>query len=399
MERVVIVGAGQAGHACARALRAEGFAGEVLLLGAEPDPPYERPPLSKEVLLEEALPDLPGRLPPIEPGVSWRGGVEVVALDRAGRRVHTRHGETIGYDALVLATGGRAARPPVPGAEDPRLPVLRDIADARRLRAGLRGGWRHLAILGGGFIGLEVAAAARLLGVEATVIEAADRLCARALPPALSEWLRATHEASGVRVLLSARAALLAPDGVTLADGTRIAADAVLVATGLKPNDELAREAGLPCAAAGGILADAAGRTEDPAVFAIGDVVALRREGLPPIRLESWAQANAMGAAAARAILGLPDTPPPLPWFWSTQGKTLIQMAGLPDGATATVTRGDPASGSFLMFLMAGDRIAQAIAVNNSREFQLARRLVERGIAVPASALADPGFALKAALR
>jgi 3-phenylpropionate/trans-cinnamate dioxygenase ferredoxin reductase subunit len=398
MDKVVIVGAGQAGHACARALRAEGFAGEVLLLGAEAVPPYERPPLSKEALLEDAPPDLPGRLPPLE-GVAWRGGVEVAALDRAAKRIRTRAGEEIGYDALVLATGGRAARPPIPGAEDPRLFVLRDIADARALRAGLRGGWKHLAVLGGGFIGLEVAAAARLLGVEVTVIEAADRLCARALPPVLSEWLRATHEASGVRVLLGARAAALAPDAVTLADGTRIAADAVLVATGLKPNDELARAAGLACAAFGGVLADAAGRTEDPHVFAIGDVVAWRRDGLPPIRLESWAQANAMGAAAARAILGLPDQPVPLPWFWSTQGKTLIQMAGLPEGVTETVTRGDPASGSFLLFLLAGERIAQAIAVNNSRDFQVARRLVERGITVPAASLADPAFALKAALR
>jgi 3-phenylpropionate/trans-cinnamate dioxygenase ferredoxin reductase subunit len=398
MDKVVIVGAGQAGHACARALRAEGFAGEVLLLGAEAVPPYERPPLSKEALLEDAPPDLPGRLPPLE-GVAWRGGVEVAALVRAAKRIRTRAGEEIGYDALVLATGGRAARPPIPGAEDPRLFVLRDIADARALRAGLRGGWKHLAVLGGGFIGLEVAAAARLLGVEVTVIEAADRLCARALPPVLSEWLRATHEASGVRVLLGARAAALAPDAVTLADGTRIAADAVLVATGLKPNDELARAAGLACAAFGGVLADAAGRTEDPHVFAIGDVVAWRRDGLPPIRLESWAQANAMGAAAARAILGLPDQPVPLPWFWSTQGKTLIQMAGLPEGVTETVTRGDPASGSFLLFLLAGERIAQAIAVNNSRDFQVARRLVERGITVPAASLADPAFALKAALR
>jgi 3-phenylpropionate/trans-cinnamate dioxygenase ferredoxin reductase subunit len=398
MDRVVIVGAGQAGHACARALRAEGFAGEVLLLGAEPEPPYERPPLSKEALLDEAPPDLPGRLPPLE-GIAWRGGVEVVSLDRAAKALRTRDGETIRYDALVLAAGGRAARPPLPGAEDPRLLTLRDIADARALRAGLRCGWRHLAVLGGGFIGLEVAAAARLLGVEVTVIEAADRLCARALPPFLSEWLRAAHAANGVRVRLNARAASLAPDAVTLADGTRIAADAVLVATGLAPNDGLARADGLPCAPAGGVLADASGRTEDPSVFAIGDVVAWQRPGLPPIRLESWAQANAMGAAAARAILGLPDAPVALPWFWSTQGKTLIQMAGLAEGVTGTVTRGDPASGSFLLFLLAGERIAQAIAVNSGRDFQVARRLVERGIAVPPSALADPGFALKGALR
>jgi 3-phenylpropionate/trans-cinnamate dioxygenase ferredoxin reductase subunit len=398
MDRVVIVGAGQAGHACAKALRAEGFAGDVLLLGAEHDPPYERPPLSKEALLDEAPGELPGRLPALD-GATWRGGVAVAALDRAAKTIRTREGESIRYDALVLATGGRAARPPIPGADDPRLLTLRDIADARALRAGLRGGWKHLAVLGGGFIGLEVAAAARLLGVEVTVIEAADRLCARALPPVLSAWLRATHEASGVRVLLNARAAAVAPDGVTLADGTRIAADAVLVATGLKPNDELAREAGLACAPSGGVLAEASGRTSDPQVFAIGDVVAWQRDGQPPIRLESWAQANAMGAAAARVILGLPDAPVPLPWFWSTQGKTLIQMAGLPEGVTETVTRGDPASGSFLVFLLAGERIAQAIAVNNSRDFQVARRLVERGITVPAASLADPGFALKGALK
>jgi 3-phenylpropionate/trans-cinnamate dioxygenase ferredoxin reductase subunit len=398
MDRVVIVGAGQAGHACAKALRAEGFAGEVVLLGAEPDPPYERPPLSKEALLDEAPSDLPGRLPALDAATAWRGGVEVVAIDRAAKVVRTGDGEAIGYDALVLATGGRAARPPIPGAEDPRLPALRDIADARAIRAGLRGGWTHLAVLGGGFIGLEVAAAARLLGVEVTVIEAADRVCARALPPVLSAWLRATHEANGARVLVNARAAAVAPDGVTLADGTRIAADAVLVATGLKPNDDLARDAGLACAGFGGVLADSSGRTSDAAVFAIGDVVAWQRDGLPPVRLESWAQANAMGAAAARAILGLPDAPVPLPWFWSTQGKTLIQMAGLPEGVTETVVRGDPASGSFLVFLLAGARIAQAIAVNNSREFQVARRLVERGREVPAASLADPAFVLKGAL-
>lgn len=399
MDKVVIVGAGQAGHACAKALRAEGFPGEILLLGAESDPPYERPPLSKEALLDDAPSDLPGRLPALDDATTWRGGIEVVALDRAAKALRTRDGDSIRYDALVLATGGRAARPPIPGADDARLLALRDIADARAIRAGLRGGWKHLAVLGGGFIGLEVAAAARLLGVDVTVIEAADRVCARALPPVLSDWLRATHEANGVRVLVNARAAAVAPDGVTLADGTRIAADAVLVATGLKPNDEVAREAGIACAPSGGVLADASGRTSDPNVFAIGDVVAWQRDGLPVIRLESWAQANAMGAAAARAILGLPDAPVPLPWFWSTQGKTLIQMAGLPEGVTQTITRGDPASGSFLVFLLAGERIAQAIAINNSRDFQVARRLVERGIAVPAASLADPGFALKGALK
>lgn len=400
MRQVVIVGAGQAGHACARALRAEGFDGTILLLGAEPLPPYERPPLSKEVLLEEALPEIPGLLPSLAGMAEWRGGVEVTAIDRDRRRIRTRAGEEIGYDVLVLATGGRAARPPLPGAEDhPHLLVLRTLSDAQRLRAGLRGGWRHLAILGGGFIGLEVAAAARLLGVAVTIIEAAERLCARALPPMLSAWLQARHEAEGTRIRLGARATAVSPTAVTLADGARIEADAVLLATGLAPNDGLARAAGLSCAPAGGVLADAAGRTDDPAVFAIGDVVAWRRPGRPPIRLESWAQANAMGQAAARAILGLPDAPVPLPWFWSTQGKTLIQMAGLAEDVTETVLRGDPASGAFLLFLMSGQRIAQAIAVNNSRDFQLARRLVERGILVPAAALADPAFSLKGALR
>jgi 3-phenylpropionate/trans-cinnamate dioxygenase ferredoxin reductase subunit len=397
MDKVVIVGAGQAGHACAKALRAEGFSGELLLLGAEAEPPYERPPLSKEALLDESPPDLPGRLPPVE-ALTWRGGVEVVALDRGGKSLRLNDGESIGYDRLVLATGGRAARPPIPGADDPRLLTLRDITDARALRAGLRGGWSHLAILGGGFIGLEVAAAARRLGVDVTVIEAADRVCARALPPILSDWLRARHEADGARVLCGARAAAVGRDGVVLADGVRISADAVLLATGLMPNDGLARDAGLACAAAGGVLADASGRTEDPSIFAIGDVVAWRRDGLPSVRLESWAQANAMGAAAARAILGLPAIPAPLPWFWSTQGKILIQMAGLAEGVTDTVMRGDPASGPFLVFLLSGPRIAQAIAVNNSREFQVARRLVERGIIVPAASLADTGFALKGAL-
>jgi 3-phenylpropionate/trans-cinnamate dioxygenase ferredoxin reductase subunit len=399
MRQVVIVGAGQAGHACARALRAEGFEGHILLLGAEPLPPYERPPLSKEVLLEETLPEIPGLLPSLAGMVEWRGGVEVTAIDRDRRRIRTREGEEIGYDVLVLATGGRAARPPLPGAEDPRLPVLRTLADAQALRAGLRGGWRHLAILGGGFIGLEVAAAARLLGVAVTVIEAAERLCPRALPPMLSAWLQARHAAEGTRIRLGARATAVSPTAITLADGSQIEADAVLLATGLAPNDGLARAAGLPCAPAGGVLADAAGRTDDPAVFAIGDVVAWQRPGRPPIRLESWAQANAMGQAAARAILGLPDAPVPLPWFWSTQGKTLIQMAGLAEEITQMVQRGDPASGSFLLFLMSGERIAQAIAVNNSRDFQLARRLVERGIIVPPAALADPAFSLKGALR
>ena len=397
MDKVVIVGAGQAGHACAKALRAEGFPGDLVLLGAEADPPYERPPLSKEALLDESPPDLPGRLAPVET-LTWRGGVEAVALDRGAKALRMRDGQSIGYDRLVLATGGRAARPPIPGADDPRLLTLRDITDARAIRAGLRGGWSHLAILGGGFIGLEVAAAARRLGVDVTVIEAAERVCARALPPVLSDWLRARHEAEGARVLCGARAAAVGPDGVVLADGTRITADAVLLATGLAPNDGLARNAGLACAVGGGVLADASGRTEDPSIFAIGDVVAWQRDGRPPIRLESWAQANAMGVAAARAILGLPAVPAPLPWFWSTQGKILIQMAGLAEGVTDTVMRGDPESGSFLVFLLAGSRIAQAIAVNNSRDFQVARRLVERGIAVPAASLADTGFALKGAL-
>jgi 3-phenylpropionate/trans-cinnamate dioxygenase ferredoxin reductase subunit len=394
---IVIVGAGQAGGWAAQTLRKEGFAGRVVLVGAEAHPPHERPPLSKAVLAGEAAPDST-RLQKPEAfdalALDWRPGVRVARIDRAGKRLELAGGEALAYDKLILCTGGRARTLPSPGADLPGVFTLRTIDDALALAPRLQPG-RTVAVVGGGWIGLEVAATARKRGAEVVVVETQSRLCERTVPREISDHLLALHQAHGTEVLLGAGVAAFAQadDGrlsVTLADGGVLACDTIVVGVGMLPNDELARAAGLACD--GGVLVDAQCRTSDPDILAAGDVAvtpnpwAGRR-----IRLESWQNAQEQGIAAARSALGLAVDYQPLPWFWSDQHGMNLQIYGIPQPTHRLVVRGTPGADSFVLFYLDGDVVQAALGPNAAKDLRFARRLIEQRKPVDAGRLADIG--------
>ncbi|MBP0623698.1 NAD(P)/FAD-dependent oxidoreductase [Cupriavidus consociatus] len=397
---IVIIGAGQAGGWAARTLRDEGFDGRVVLIGDESHPPYERPPLSKAVLAGEVAPEsvhLLDAAAMAAMSVEWLASARVVNLDRTAKQVMLADGRAIGYDKLILCTGGRARELDVPGAGLPGVHTLRTIDDARRLGPVLQRD-AHVAVVGGGWIGLEVAATARQRGAEVTVIETMGRLCERSLPEAMSAHLHAMHAAKGVEVLLGAAVASFAPRttgglDVVLSDGRSITCDAAVVGIGLVPNDELARAAGLDCE--GGVLVDAQCRTTDPDIFAAGDVAVTPNSWAGRrLRLESWQNAQEQGIAAVRSALGRDVHYDPLPWFWSDQHGTNVQIYGVPSPTHEVVVRGDPAAGSFVFFYLEGERVMAALGGNAARELRFARRLIEKRTQVRAQDLADPGVSL-----
>jgi len=397
---IVVMGAGQAGAWAARTLRGEGFEGRVVLIGDEAHPPYERPPLSKAVLSGTAAPESVHLLDEAalkDLSIEWQASTRAVRLDRAGKQVQLSDGSAIHYDKLILCTGGRARELNVPGANLPGVHTLRTIDDALRLGPILRRDARVI-VVGGGWIGLEVAATARERGAVVTVIEAMNRLCERSVPEALSAHLHALHAGQGVEVLLGTGVAGFTSDaadgiGVRLSDGRTLDCDVVVVGIGLVPNDELARAAGLDCE--GGVLVDAQCRTSDPHIFAAGDVAVARNSWAGrSLRLESWQNAQEQGIAAARSALGREVHYDPLPWFWSDQHGTNLQIYGIPLPSHEVVVRGDPTSGSFVFFYLEGERVMAALGGNAARDLRFARRLIERGTRISAKDLADTGVPL-----
>jgi 3-phenylpropionate/trans-cinnamate dioxygenase ferredoxin reductase component len=397
IERVVIVGAGQAGGWAAKTLRASGFAGSITLVGAEVHAPHERPPLSKTFLRDDVDPASTHLFKPAlfaTLALDWRWGVSAKAIYRSERYVELESGEQLPYDRMILCMGGRARTLACPGAEKANVHALRSIEDAQRLRRALAAS-RDVVIVGGGWIGLEVAAGAVQLGASVRVVEVASRLCARVLPPGASALLQALHERHGVRFSLGRGVASMQERGdrtlVTLDDGATLDADCVVAGIGLIANDELARAAGLACS--GGIIVDQHCATTDPAIFAAGDVaVAPNSCARGPVRLESWQNAQDQGIAAARAALGLGVAYDPIPKFWSDQYDANVQILGWPSASADAVIRGDPASGRFLVFAVEGVRLRAVIAFNSGREMRPARAFIDTDVDV--ARLADPSVAL-----
>jgi 3-phenylpropionate/trans-cinnamate dioxygenase ferredoxin reductase subunit len=379
---IVVVGAGHAGGSAVAMLRQFGWQDPITLIGEEPLPPYQRPPLSKAWLKGEADGDSLALRPAafyVDQNISLHLSTRVTAIDRAAQTVQLSDGAALPYQHLILATGSRARRIPLPGVELDGVLELRTAADADRLKAVLGPG-KRLAIIGGGYIGLEAAASARALGAEAVVLEREDRVLARVACPALSDFFHDKHRAHGVTFELACRIEALAGDGavrgVRLSDGRVLACDAVLMGVGAVANDELARDAGLACD--NGIVVDLAARTSDPAIFAIGDCT---RRPLPLYgrdwRLESVPNALEQAKQAASAICGRPPPAPEVPWFWSDQYDVRLQIAGLPFDATQVVLRGDPAAGSFAVFhLDDDDRVMAVEAVNAPPEFLGGKRMI-----------------------
>lgn len=355
--------------------------------------------MSKAALAEGAAPP---RLYADDLADVVRTGTVVTAIDRDRRVVVTEDGD-VPYGTLLLATGAAPRLPPVPGLAPPAVHVLRDAADGRGLAAALRPG-AHLLVVGGGLIGLEVAASARDRDVEVTVVEAAARPMARVLPAALSEPLVAAHRAAGTGFEVGVPPTGLTSDGerrvLTLADGRELVGDVVLVATGVAPRTALAEAAGL--AVEDGILVDAFFRTSDPTVLAVGDAVRVRGEdGLLTARTEAWTPALAMGQHAARVILG--EAPAPyaeVPWAWSDQLGLRVQVAGAPVGSDVVLRGGLDAPEGLLVLGLDGDRVVGAAGMSRGtgvgRVVRGAVGLIQSGRAVDRAALADPGTDLRA---
>lgn len=392
---MVIVGAGQAGLQIAESLRTEGYDGPITLLGEEPEAPYHRPPLSKAMLSGTAdESQLTIRGPDVldRKGIRLATGVPVVGIDRAARRLRLADGREQAYDGLALATGARARPLPVPGGELAGVFALRSLADARRIDAALTGA-RHAVVVGGGFIGLEVAAAARKRGVAVTVLEAADRLMARVAVPVLSGFFTRLHETHGVAVERGASVVALdgregRVTGVRLADGREFPADLVVVGVGVVPNDGLAADCGLACD--GGILVDACSRSSDPAIVAAGDCTVRRDEtGGGLLRLESVQNAVEQAKSAAAALMGRERPFVAAPWFWSDQYDVKLQMAGLPAGHDQTVTRGSPDEGRFSLFHFRNGALVAVDSVNQPQDHMAARKLLDRRVLITPEQAAD----------
>jgi 3-phenylpropionate/trans-cinnamate dioxygenase ferredoxin reductase subunit len=395
-QRIVIVGGGQAGGWAAKTLRDRGYTGELVLVGEETHPPYERPPLSKAVLAGEAQPESVHLFKDAlfdALDINWRRGRRAADLDRGARRVRLDDGSEEAYDRMLLCMGGRARPLPLEVPGDVDVAMLRTIDDALALRNQLRTRPR-LLVIGGGWIGLEVAATARKMGSDVHVVEALQRLCARVLPVCVSSQLLALHASHGVTFSLGVTVERLERSGATvvrahLSDGTAVEADRVFAGLGMMANDGLAREAGIECR--NGIVVDASCATSDPIVFAAGDVaVAPNRWAAGLVRLESWQNAQDQGIAAARAMLGEAVAYDPVPRFWSDQYDVNLQIEGLPPADCQSVNRGDIGGGRYITFAHSGGCVHAAIGYNAGREMRTARKVVASRAAIDPSLLADP---------
>jgi 3-phenylpropionate/trans-cinnamate dioxygenase ferredoxin reductase subunit len=393
-QTIVIIGAGQAGGEVATTLRQQKFAGRILLIGDEPQPPYKRPPLSKAFLAGATPREQLYVVPPAileRAEIEFVGGARVTQIDRVGRVVHSADGRTFGYDKLVIATGGRAKRLNAPGSEKPNIFTLRTIADVVSIRRRFLPGNR-LVVIGGGFIGLEIAAVAIKLGLEVTVLESQPRVLARVTAPQLSGFFEDLHRSYGVKIRVNATAQSFIGDPeaahIILDDGTTIAADLVVVGVGLIPNVELAEDAGLHVD--NGIVVDEFARTSDPNILAAGDCTNHPSKFAGRLlRLESVQNAVEQGRHAAVTLIGTPKPYETIPWFWSDQYDIKFQMTGLIDGCDQLVLRGNSNERSFSAFYLRAGRIIAVHSVNRPQDFLIGKRLVASHINVPTEQLAN----------
>jgi 3-phenylpropionate/trans-cinnamate dioxygenase ferredoxin reductase subunit len=403
---VVIVGASHGGSEIAARLRQGGFAGSIALLGAEPFLPYQRPPLSKAFLAGQTTTDqlvIRSGAAYEKARIDWYPSTMVETIDREAHRLHLASGDWFDYGKLVLATGGRPRRLTIPGAELKGLHYMRSIADVDGLRPAFVPGAR-LVIVGGGYIGLEVAAVAVKSGLEVEIVEFAPRVLARVAGPELSAFYEQAHRAAGVKFRLSTGVDGFEPSAenpehvgaVRCGDGTLLPADLVLVAVGLVPNVELAQAAGL--AMGNGIAVDEFCRTSDPDILAIGDCTEFPLPFVDGrrLRLESVPNAVEQARVAASVLNGDPKPYNAVPWFWSDQYQLKLQSVGLSQGHDAVVIRPARTPDGFVAFYLQAGRMIAADCVNSVLEFNLAKRLVTEKTPVDAAMLANPDTNLRA---
>ncbi|MBU0588528.1 MAG: FAD-dependent oxidoreductase [Gammaproteobacteria bacterium] len=405
---ILIIGAGQAGVQTAEALRTGGFEGPITLLGDEAHGPYHRPPLSKAWLAGEMeAVQLVMRAPEMlaRKNIELRTDCKVTAIDRAARTVALSDGSTLPYSGLVLATGSTPRALPLPGGNAHGVLALRSRDDASAIAERMATCIERqlpLVVIGGGFIGLEVAATARKKGLAVTVLEAAPRLLGRVLAPMLSDWYAELHRSHGAQLVLGAQIDEIITDhdnqatGVRLKDGTLYPAGLVVVGIGVNANDELARAAGLACER--GIVVDACGRTSDSAIVAAGDCTARRLADGSLLRLESVQNATEQGKSAAAALLGQERPFTATPWFWSDQYNKKLQMAGLSMGAEHWAVRGDMTAGTFSVYHFKGDKLLAVDSINASKDHLQARKLLDAGVSPTQQQASDTGFDLNSLL-
>ena len=397
-QKLIIVGAGQAAAQAVQSLRAEGFAGPITLIGDEAYPPYQRPPLSKAYLLgglecERLFLKSDDFYREAKCDVLLNS--RVTAIHRAEKTVALADGRKLGYDILLLATGARVRKLKCPGAELAGVHYLRNIVDVDGLHSVFHPG-KRIAIIGGGYLGLEVAAVAVKRGLAVTVFEAMDRLMARSVSPLLSGFFAAEHEKAGVTLKLKTAVEAMEGDGKVervRAGGKTYDVDIVLAGIGVLPNDELATRAGV--ASQDGIMVDQNGRTGDPAIYAAGDCTRhIGREGTA-IRLECVQNAIDQAKHCALAIAGKPKTYSEVPWFWSDQYDLKLQMAGLARPSDRLVQRGDPASRKFSVFHLRDGAVAAVEAVNAGPDYLLGKKWIADGARPDPLLLGDSLIPLK----
>ncbi|RSB80670.1 ferredoxin reductase [Burkholderia cenocepacia] len=400
MTTIVIIGAGECGTRAAFELRERGWQDRIVLIGAEPGLPYERPPLSKPtsdgVSLRLVCDDIALRAA----GIEYFGGVDVETLDRAHRCVRLADGRSVAYAKVLLATGARPRPMHCPGGD--RALTFRTLPDAETLYRRTANA-AHVAVVGAGLIGMELAATLRTAGIDVTVIEAGPRPLGRGVPEALAARLHARHCDEGVRFLFNAGVSSIDGDTVVLSDGTTVTADVVVAAIGVLPDTSLAERAGL--AVDNGIVVDATLATLDPDVFAAGDCarVPSRYANGVPLRLESWRNAREQGAHAAKAMLGDAAAFDAVPWFWSDQYDLGLQVVGIPVPGQRNVVR-RLSSDAELLFQLADDgsvRCASGLGVGNrvARDIRLAEMLIARRVRTVPEVLQDPAADLRSLIR
>ncbi|URK89091.1 FAD-dependent oxidoreductase (plasmid) [Rhizobium sp. RCAM05350] len=406
MSQIVIIGAGECGARAAFGLREKGFAGQVTLVGAEEHLPYERPPLSKDAMLHGHEPKLVSEAACYaEAGIQVLTGLSVESIDPAGKSVRLSNGGNLTYDRLLLTTGARPR--PFPGfsGASNRIRTLRTHGDAVSIRTQLQPG-KHLAVIGGGFIGLELAATARKLGAQVTLIEGLARILTRGVPEPVATVVAERHQAEGVEILCGVKIQDLAETrdnaSILLEDGRTIVADLIVVGIGAVPNVELARDAGL--AIDNGIAVDQHLRTSATDIYAAGDCCSFpsAHYGGLRMRLEAWRNAQDQGTLAAANLMGGAETMSAVPWFWSDQYDLTLQIAGIADGA-AEIVRRDMAEGAFILFHLTADGrllAASGIGIGNAiaRDIRLAEMMIAAGVHPDRLALAAPGTKLKSLL-
>jgi 3-phenylpropionate/trans-cinnamate dioxygenase ferredoxin reductase subunit len=400
-QHVVIVGAGHAGGTAAVLLRQLGHTGPLTLLGEEALPPYQRPPLSKAWLKgeadEEAL-----LLKPLEyyavHGIAFHANTRVVRLDRDAKELQLQDDSVISYDVLVIATGARAIPLRIAGADLEGVMFLRTAQDAEELKATIGPG-KRLLVIGGGYIGLEVAATGRALGAEVIVVERESRLLARVACEALSEFFRTYHEEQGVKfelgyTLTGLEGTYRRVTHALLSDGRALSCEAVVIGVGAHPNEEIGKEAGLECSR--GIVVNLEARTSDPNIFAIGDVA---HRPMPiygrMFRMESVPNALEQAKQAACAITGRAAPSPEVPWQWSDQYDVKLQIAGYPFDADLTLVRGQPSSKKFSVFHLKGDLVQAVEAINSPPDFMIGKQLIGNRKPVDKAKLVDSNISLK----